>query len=176
MIETAIAYAHEHFEKCNVKRKYTGEDYIIHPIRVMLIVRSVEHNLQMLTAAILHDTLEDCPSTNIHEINTIFGLEVARLVMDLTDVARPEDGNRAARNKINFNHIVHAHPEAKTIKLADLIDNTKDIVNRDIKFAKVYLKEKEMVLAGLRNASSPKLLRMARTVLEEAKNRLEVSE
>lgn len=35
---------------------------------------------------------------------------------------------------------------AKTVKYADLLDNTKDIATYDINFAKVYFKEKEDLL------------------------------
>ena len=35
---------------------------------------------------------------------------------------------------------------SQTIKYADLLDNSADILRNDPKFAKVYLKEKEMIL------------------------------
>ena len=44
-----------------------------------------------------------------------------------------------------------ATPEAKTIKLADLIDNTKSIVEHDPRFAKVYLEEKRLLLEVLKD-------------------------
>jgi len=37
-------------------------------------------------------------------------------------------------------------PRSQTIKYADLLDNSADILKNDSKFAKVYLKEKEMIL------------------------------
>ena len=39
--------------------------------------------------------------------------------------------------------------EAKTIKLADLIDNSKSILEYDPKFAKVYMAEKKLLLEVL---------------------------
>ena len=46
------------------KRKYTGEPYFNHLWEVMNIVRSVESDDDMLSAALLHDTVEDTATTN----------------------------------------------------------------------------------------------------------------
>lgn len=47
-----------------------------------------------------------------------------------------------------------ASPAAKTIKLADLIDNTRSIVERDPKFAQIYLAEKALLLEVLREGDA----------------------
>jgi (p)ppGpp synthase/HD superfamily hydrolase len=131
------------------KRKYTNEDYIVHPAAVVDIVRSVPHTEEMLAAAWLHDTVEDC-GVLISEIKDGFGPLVARFVLDLTDISKPTDGNRRMRKDIDLHHTAAAHPKAKTIKLADLIDNTRSIVQYDPKFAVTYLKEKRALLGVLR--------------------------
>jgi (p)ppGpp synthase/HD superfamily hydrolase len=123
------------------KRKYTGEPYVQHPAAVADLVRSVPHTEAMLAAAWLHDTVEDCGVT-IAELEKRFGDEVAQLVSELTDISKPSDGNRAARKAIDCAHIAKASPAAKTVKLADLIDNSKSIVEHDPEFARVYLAEK----------------------------------
>lgn len=56
----------------------------------------------------------------------------------------------------------------KTVKCADLIDNTASIVWYDPDFAKVYLKEKEHVLGAMTGADS-RILKIAYSTLEEAK-------
>jgi (p)ppGpp synthase/HD superfamily hydrolase len=76
----------------------------------------------------------------------MFGGEVANLVEMLTDVSKPSDGNRKIRKAIDCEHTAKASPQAKTIKLADLIDNTKTIVAFDPEFAKIYLAEKRLLL------------------------------
>src|ERR1700749_4267236 len=101
-------------------RKYSGAPYIEHPAAVADIVRSVPHTEAMLAAAWLHDTVEDT-GTTLDEIRAGFGDEVAELVEMLTDVSRPDDGNRAARKKVDRRHSARASAAAKTIKLADLI-------------------------------------------------------
>lgn len=146
--------AHNQIEQ---KRKYTGEPYINHPKAVVEIVRSVEHTEAMVCAAWLHDVVEDTPITlaclermlSEQCTSVEFAKEVVALVEMLTDVSKPEYGNRAVRKEIDRQHTAQASPEAKTIKLADLIDNTQSIVEHDPDFAKVYLQEKRMLLKVL---------------------------
>lgn len=143
--QKAKAFATKCHEDIKQVRKYTGEPYINHPAAVVEIVRSVPHTEAMLCAAWLHDTVEDT-NTTINDIKREFGEEVAKLVEMLTDVSKPSDGNRKKRKAIDREHTAKASPQAKTIKLADLIDNTKTIVAFDPEFAKVYLAEKRLLL------------------------------
>jgi hypothetical protein len=48
-------------------------------------------------------------------------------------------------------HTANASARAKTVKLADLIDNTSSITARDEHFAKVYMSEKRLLLNVLRD-------------------------
>lgn len=130
-------------------RKYTGEPYINHPIAVAELVRSVPHTEAMIAAAYLHDVIEDC-NVKPHHLSQLFGVEVGFYVWSLSDKSKPSDGNRAARKKIDREFLAVAQPEAKTIKLADLIDNTKTIADRDPKFWEVYREEKRLLLEVLR--------------------------
>jgi (p)ppGpp synthase/HD superfamily hydrolase len=99
----------------------------------------------MVAAAWLHDVVEDtgCTFTDIH---MAFGIDIATLVGWLTDVSKPEDGNRAVRKAIDRAHTAEAPAEAQTIKLADLISNSKSIMQHDPAFAKTYLAEKRLML------------------------------
>lgn len=144
-------------------RKYTGEPYISHPIAVANMVGKFGGDSEMVAAALLHDTIEDCGVTR-EAIEAMFGEVVADLVVELTDVSRPEDGNRAARKAMDLAHAAKASAVAKTIKALDLADNTSSIVVHDRKFAKVYLAEKARVLGVLENASHPEAVRFARRV------------
>jgi len=127
------------------KRKYTGEPYITHPIAVMEIVRGVPHTDEMLVAAVLHDTVEDTPVT-LADIKAQFGTKVMKLVEGLTDVSRPEDGNRKVRKAMDGAHTAQQPADVQTIKLADLIHNTKSISVYDPHFYKVYREEKIRIL------------------------------
>lgn len=134
-------------------RKYTGDSYIVHPERVAYLVSLATSNENMIAAAWLHDVLEDVtpinPVFNREFIEEETNKEVAKLVVELTDISKPSDGNRAIRKKIDRNHIKGISPQAKVIKLADLIDNTKDILRHDKDFAKVYITEKRLLLPHL---------------------------
>lgn len=127
-------------------RKYTNEPYIVHPAEVFSIVSTVDGATEeMMAAAWLHDVVEDTGVT-IEVIRETFGEEVAELVGWLTDVSRPEQGNRATRKAIDRAHTAMAPAAAQTIKLADLISNTRSIMAYDEKFAKTYLEEKRLLL------------------------------
>ncbi len=129
-------------------RKYTGEPYINHPEAVAAIVRRAGGTTDMIAAAILHDVVEDTAFTFV-DVENFCGPYVAQLVRELTDVSTPSDGPRAVRKEMDLQHLAEASPEAQSIKLADLIDNTKSIVEHDPKFAKVYLREKQRLLGVL---------------------------
>ena len=146
-------------------RKYTGEPYLSHPFAVAGLVASVTDNDDMIVAAILHDVVEDTPVT-IETVRGVFGENVAGLVSDLTDVSVPSDGNRAERKKIDRKHTRSASVDAKTIKLADLIDNTKTITAYDPKFAKVYMAEKASLLKVLKDGDKS-LYKIAAKLVQE---------
>jgi (p)ppGpp synthase/HD superfamily hydrolase len=61
----------------------TGEPYILHPVAVASILANMRMDNLSVTAAILHDTLEDTPLTKAEIINQ-FGDEIADLVDGVT--------------------------------------------------------------------------------------------
>jgi len=146
IVHKAQVYAMAAHAAVQQKRKYTGEPYIVHPAEVASIVAGVPGSTpDMVAAAWLHDVVEDtgCTLTDIH---LAFGADIATLVGWLTDVSKPEDGNRAKRKAIDREHTAQAPAEAQTIKLADLISNSRSIMQHDPEFAKTYLAEKRMLL------------------------------
>lgn len=150
----ARAFAAHHHGAVDQRRKYTGEPYIAHPGAVADRVRGVAGCTEaMLAAAWLHDVVEDTRAT-LADVRREFGDEVAALVEMLTDVSRPEDGNRAVRRAIDRAHTARARPEAKTIKLADLIDNLPQVFEHDPQFAEVYAAECALLLDVLREGDA----------------------
>lgn len=147
LIDFAYRFAKEaHVDQ---KRKYTFEPYINHPVAVANIVASVSNDCGMICAALLHDVLEDTDTTFKDIVDCGLGYPIASLVLELTDMSIPSDGNRAARKEIDRQHLAKASDKAQTVKLADLIDNTSSICAHDPNFAKVYMKEKEKLLEVL---------------------------
>lgn len=145
-------------------RKYTGVPYHTHPFSVADRVSQVTGSKNTIIAALLHDVVEDT-ELDLKDIEAIFGPNVTSLVEQVTDVSKPEDGNRAVRKKIDRAHISKASPEAKTIKLADLIDNTEFIYEHDPKFAKVYMEEKRKLLEVLHEGDQ-RLFKKAKGIVD----------
>ena len=153
MEEKALAFAREaHGEQ---KRKYSHEPYIEHPKRVAEMVRQVPHTEAMICAAYLHDVVEDTP-VSLEEIEQEFGKEVARLVHELTDEymkANYPGLNRKERKKRENKRQAKMSSEAKTIKLADVIDNTRDIIKNDKDFSRRYIPEMEALVEALQGGN-----------------------
>lgn len=152
------------------KRKYTHVPYITHPEAVAGIVASVDGTDEMIAAAYLHDVIEDT-SVQIGEIMELFGPDVAFMVDMLTDNNDLTRGNRAMRKAESRNRLMFATDEIKTIKLADLIDNTASIIEHDKNFAKVYMQEVKLLLVALYGGNKTLLHQLADIVRkwEEAK-------
>lgn len=147
IVEKARTFATAAHSAVGQVRKYTGEPYINHPAEVVGLLEAFSITQpEMLAAAWLHDVVEDT-SVGIDLIEKEFGRCIADLVSGLTDVSRPEDGNRARRKAIDRKHSAAQSPACQTIKLADLICNTESIISRDPEFAVVYLAEKRELLA-----------------------------
>lgn len=153
-------------------RKYTGEPYINHPAAVVETLREINASETVLAAAWLHDVVEDT-KLELRDVERICGCDVAELVMWLTDISRPSDGNRAKRKAIDRGHLERAPRDAQTIKLADLLDNTRSIAKHDPNFAKVYLREKNALLKVLKYGDY-RLRKRAQTLLLVAAQRLEI--
>jgi (p)ppGpp synthase/HD superfamily hydrolase len=87
-------------------------------------------------------------------LRDLSGPKVAQLVDELTDVSRPHHGNRAMRKELDRQHLATASKEAKTVKLADLIDNSRDIIKHDPGFAQKYMKEMKALLEVLKEGDA----------------------
>jgi guanosine-3',5'-bis(diphosphate) 3'-pyrophosphohydrolase len=132
-------------------RKYGGEPYINHLVRVMETCKEYTTSLPVLAAALLHDVLEDTvvlkeelSSFLIGIMSTENAVKTIKLVVGLTDVFTTEDYpllNRKKRKQKEAVRMGEIDPDAQTIKYADIIDNTVDITKNDINFAGKYLLE-----------------------------------
>ena len=146
--DRALTFATAAHAAVGQKRKYDGEDYIVHPIRVADIVRTYGGSYDQIAAAYLHDVVEDT-QVDIDTIRDMFGDTIAELVSDLTDVSCSYDGNRATRKSIDMEHTLSGSVDAQFVKLADILDNSQDIRQADPSFWKVYQKEMLELLEGM---------------------------
>ena len=67
--------------------RVSGDPYISHPVAVAEIVASLGLDTDSICAALLHDTVEDCPDkTDLEKLRKQFGEDVAMLVDGLTKI------------------------------------------------------------------------------------------
>lgn len=175
-IKLAYMYAAGAHAAVRQKRKYTNEDYIVHPVEVMNILMCAEFvDVDMAQAALLHDTVEDT-GLEFEDILKVFGRGVVDHLYYLTDrsVQLRLKGvlNRKGRKAVDLAHYEDAPASTRTIKVADLISNSCDITKHDESFARQYLREKEDMLKVIGQGADPLLVAFAWKLLEEGKDKL----
>lgn len=146
----------EAHDSISQKRKYTLEPYWYHPYRVVDILREFTEDPVVLSAAYLHDVLEDVFPVNPKYSEEFFRAElgdhVTDMIMALSDPIEP-GVNRDTRKLHARQRLEVASNDVKMIKLADCTDNFSDISVYDEKFALQFTKEIELMLPILRGGS-----------------------
>lgn len=159
-------------------RKHTGLPYIIHPVAVSAYVERAIHadpawegwrpnHDAIVCAAMLHDVIEDCGVNEddfIAEFGWHTGTMLHSLVLQVSEVSRPDMGNRKHRRSLDAEHYSKASPGMASVKLADIIDNAIGIRRDDQKFWKVYQQEMIDLLPKLKHGC-PSLYYTAQTVI-----------
>lgn len=122
MIDKAIVFATKAHE--GQVRKGTTRPFIIHPLEVGKIVATMTEDAEIISAAILHDTIEDCDGITEENICEEFTPRVASLVAQ-----ESEDKSKTwmERKSATIEHLKVAPMEIKMIALADKISNMRDI-------------------------------------------------
>lgn len=155
MINRAIEFATRAHE--GQLRKGTKRPYIVHPVEVGDIVSSMTQDEEIISAAILHDTIEDCEWVTEDILKDLFTIRVARMVAQ-----ESEDKSKTwmERKSETIKHIRYAPREVQMIGLADKLSNMRDI-DRDYPSAGEHLwerfrmKEKQIIgwyYKGIRDA------------------------
>ncbi|MEU8618884.1 HD domain-containing protein [Streptomyces sp. NPDC048623] len=105
----------------------SGEPYITHPLAVTLILAELGAETTTLTAALLHDTVEDTDLT-LDQVRREFGDEVAYLVDGVTKLEKVDYG--AAAEPETFRKMLVAtgnDVRVMSIKLADRLHNMRTL-------------------------------------------------
>lgn len=153
-----------------------GEPYITHPMRVADSIKQYKksHNLDaLISAALLHDTIEDTDTT--HEaLHDLFGGLVASLVQELTSdkekIAKMGKSNYLAQKMATMSSY------ALVIKLADRLDNVQDIATaKTPEWRAKYKAQTERILDYIENnrvlsGTHRKLIGLIRAKLSEIDN------
>lgn len=123
LLERAEAFArrvHEgQFRKGEAKEPYT-----VHLEEVVDLVSKHGGSDTEVCAAWLHDTVEDCPPTSFQDIEENFGIEVGRIVRELTD---DKNLKKAERKRLQVISASHKSPSACLIKICDKTSNLRSI-------------------------------------------------
>jgi len=108
------------------RKNKDGTPYINHPLEVANLISEVGkvNDVIPLTAAVLHDTVEDT-NTTYSELVETFNKEIADVVMETTD---DKSLPKIERKKLQVEHAKHISDYAKLVKIADKISNLKDTV------------------------------------------------
>ena len=111
---------------CDQRRKDGKTPYIIHPISVAMILAEIGsiEDLEILSAALLHDTLEDT-DTSAHELDKNFGSRVRIIVEELTD----NDMLTFSQSKqMQIDNAPYLSKDATLVRIADKISNVYDVI------------------------------------------------
>lgn len=112
-------------------RKGTNVPYIVHPLEVAAIVATLTDDVDVLCAAVLHDTVEDTV-VSLDDVKAVFGERVAALVADESEDKRKGQDKRETwriRKEENLEHLQTASGEALLICLGDKLSNIRAIYN-----------------------------------------------
>ena len=156
------------------QKRVSGEPYINHLLAVAAILAEYSMPAEVVTAGLLHDTIEDTATTP-EEIRARFGEQVLTLVLEVTDdktLPKPE------RKRLQIERASHSSPAAKLIKLVDKICNLGDILHSpasdwSLQRRQEYLLWTEQVVAGLRG-TNPALEKQYDETLEAGIQILEI--
>ena len=139
-----------------VRKDQQHSPYITHPLTVAQVILNIGDvsDLTILTAAILHDTIEDT-CTNNSEIQDRFGNQVLNLVLEVTD---DKSLPKMERKRLQVVHAPHLSIPARILKLGDKLVNCRDIIlsppeDWDLNRRQEYLQWSADVVYYLRGAN-----------------------
>ena len=124
-----VLRAEEFARRCHagqVRKGAAQEPYTVHLEEVAAFVESEGGSENVLCAAWLHDTVEDCPPTSFEDIEAEFGNVVADIVRELTD---DKSLDKAERKRMQIMNAAHKSEAACLVKIADKTSNLRSLTN-----------------------------------------------
>jgi RelA/SpoT family (p)ppGpp synthetase len=109
------------------QKRLSGEPYISHPVAVAQILANMQMDSQAITAAILHDVVEDT-DTALSQLEEQFGAEVAILVDGVSKLDQIQFTSKAEAQAESFRKMMLAMIEdirVILVKLADRLHNMR---------------------------------------------------
>ncbi|HEX4307285.1 MAG TPA: bifunctional (p)ppGpp synthetase/guanosine-3',5'-bis(diphosphate) 3'-pyrophosphohydrolase [Solirubrobacterales bacterium] len=111
------------------QKRYSGDEFITHPVGVAQICAGMRLDTETLCAALLHDTVEDTSAT-LEEVRDEFGEEIAALVDGVTKLTGMNFESRDERQAENYRKMMVAMAtdvRVILIKLADRLHNMRTL-------------------------------------------------
>ena len=123
----SIAQAYEFSAKAHAgQQRRSGDPYITHPVAVAEILAGLHLDAGSIKAALLHDVVEDTPST-LAEIETRFGEDVALLVDGVSKIDHLPFDSAAEAQAESFRKMLLAMAKDLRVILVKLADRTHNM-------------------------------------------------
>ena len=159
LVEKALTKAIE-LHKGQVRKGDGKIPYVVHPLEVGIIVARYTTSPELVAAAILHDTLEDCEYT-ADQLEQDFNTEIKELVSILTEDKGQETwADRKAENIVRL----RTNQNAYFIKAADALANMRSLISA--------LKEDGAKVWDRFNAPKSRKMEYLKTILEDTEEML----
>ena len=125
LLDAALFAAQRHRDQRRKDAEATP--YINHPLSVprLLAVEGAVTDVDVLMAALLHDTIEDTETT-ADELRERFGERVASIVLEVTD---DKGLPKSRRKELQVEHAHQKTAEGALVKIADKTCNLRDVAN-----------------------------------------------
>ena len=111
------------------KRVEAGEPFVIHPVEVAIILADLRMDVEVLCAALLHDTVEDTAATK-EQVAEEFSPQIAELVDGVTKISKIEVEDLNDEQAQTFRKMLVAMNRdirVVVIKLADRLHNMRTL-------------------------------------------------
>lgn len=155
LLAAAIFAAEKH--RGQVRKDQSGSPYITHPLAVAQLLWEIGgiQETEILSAAILHDTLEDTPTTR-GELADRFGSAILAIVLEVSDDKSLPKMERKRRQVL---HAPELSLPARLVKLGDKLANCTDILQSppngwNLKRRQEYIQWAADVISQIRGANA----------------------
>lgn len=111
------------------QKRWTNEEYYIHPVSVAKILVSLGMDTESIVAALLHDVVEDTEAT-LDDIKRLFGSEVALIVDGVTKIGKISINSKEQQQAESLRKMLIAMGKdirVIIIKLADRLHNMRTL-------------------------------------------------
>src|SRR5205085_8542392 len=116
LLNRAYVYA---MKAHGTQTRASGDPYFSHPLEVAAILTDLKLDDATITAALLHDTIEDTPVTRV-EIDQLFGPDIGALVDGLTKLKKLDLVSKQAAQAENLRKLLLAIADDVRVLLVKL--------------------------------------------------------